>query len=206
MFHLIHHAVSNDSGSSSDSVAITGGAVGGVILLLTITVVLCIVMVCMRRSYMKKGSPVDDNTTKLNTDVTIDNNPSYDVTKANTLDHSYNTINPGSSDVPITINRSFNVPTKPYSKTSKDDYNYVQPNELVQHSELEGTIKMDTNPLYGVNIQEERAAATGSDTAHQSSHDATTEQYDYACVQDDHLLHHNTSANTTGDAKETLYY
>ena len=207
MFHLIHHAVSNESGSSSDSVAIIGGAVGGVILLLMITVVLCIVIVCVRRSHMKKGSPVDDNATKLNTDVTIDNNPSFDVTKANTLDHSYTTINPRGSDVPITINPSYNVPTKPYSKTSKDDYNYVQPDAFVQHSELENTIKMDTNPSYRVNIQEERAAATGSDTKpHQPSLDATTEQYDYACVQDDHLLHHNTSANTTGDAKETLYY
>ena len=203
---MIHHVVSNDSGSSSDSVAIIGGAVGGVILLLMITVMLCIVIVCMRRCHMKEGSPVDDNTTKLNTDVTIDNNPSYDATKANTLDHSYSTINPGGSDVPITINPSHNIPTKPYSKTSEDDYNYVQPNELVQHSELEGTIKMQTNPSYGVSVQEERVAATGSDTAHQSSHDAMTEQYDYACVQDDHLLHHNTSANTTGDAKETLYY
>ena len=160
----------------------------------------------MRRCHRERHYKVAYNTTKLNTDVTIDNNPSYDVTKANTLDHSYSTIKPGGSDVPITINPSYNTPTKPYSKTSEDDYNYVQPNEFVQHSNLEDTIKMDTNPSYGVNIQEERAAATGSDTAHQSSHDATTEQYDYAYVQDDHLLHHNTSANTTGDAKETLYY
>ena len=196
--------VSNDSGISSDIVAITGGAMGAVILLLMITLLLCIVMVCMRRSQMKKGSPVDDSATKLNTNVTIDNNPSCDVTKANTIDYSYSTTNPGGSDVPITINPSYNVHTKPYSKTSEGIYNYVQPNELVQHSELEDTIKMQTNPSYGVNIQEERAAATGSDTAHQSSHDATTEQYDYACVRGDHLLHHNTSANTTGDAKETL--
>ena len=198
--------VSNDTSSSSDNITIIGGAVGGVILLLMITVVLCIVIVCMRRSHMKKGSTVDGNATKLNTNVTIDNNPSYDVTEANTLDHSYSTIKPRGSDVPITSNPSYIVPyTKPYSKTSEDDYNYVQPNEFVQHSELEDNIKMQTNPSYGVSVQEERAAATGSDTAHQSSHDATTEQYDYACVQDDHLLHHNTSANTTGDAKEILY-
>ena len=196
----------NDSGSSSDIVAIISGAVGGVLLLLMITVMLCIVIVCIRRSHMKKGSTVDGNTTKLNTDLTIDNNPSYDITKTNTSDHSYSTIKPQGSDVPITSNPSYNVPTKPYSKTSEDDYNYVQPNEFVQHLELEGTIKMQTNPSYGVNIQEERVAATSSDTTHQSSHDAMTEQYDYACVQGDHLLHHNTSANTTGDAKETLYY
>ena len=160
----------------------------------------------IRRCHRERDYKVTYNTTKLNTDVTIHNNPSYDVTKANTLDHSYSTINPGGSDVPITINPSYDVPTKPYSKTSEDNYNYVQPNVFVQHSELEGVIKMNTNPLsYGVNIQEESAVAS-SDTAHQSSHDATTEQYDYAYVQDDHLLHHNTSANTTGDAKETLYY
>ena len=193
--------VSNDSGSSSDNIAIISGAVGGVILLLMIIVMLCIVIVSIRRCHIKKRSAVDDNTTKLDTDVTTDN-PSHNV-KTDTTDHLYSTIKAQGSNVPITINPSYNVPTKP---TREDDYKYVQPNEFVQHSELEDTIKMDTNPSYGVNIQEERAAATSSDTAHQSSHDATTEQYDYACVQDGHLLHHNTSANTTGDVKETLYY
>ena len=198
--------VSSDSGSSSDSSAIIGGAVGGVILLLMITVVLCIVIVCMRRCHRERDYKVAYNTTKLNTDVTIHNNPSYDITKANTLDDSYSTINPGGSDVPITVNPSYNVPTKPYNKTSEDDYNYVQPNEFVQHSNLEDNIKMDTNPSYGVNIQEKKATAMDIDTAHQLSHDTTTEQYDYACVQGDHLLHHNTSAITNDDAKETLYY
>ena len=205
---MLDTPVSNDSGSSSDSVAVIGGAVGGVILLLMIifTVVLYIVIVCIRRCHKQEDNKVTYNTTKLNANVTIDNNPSYNVTKANTLDQSYSAINPGGSDVPITINPSYNVPTKPYSKTSEDDYNYVQPNELVQHSGLEDTIKMDTNPSYGVNIQEERAAAAGLDTTHQSSYDVTAEQYDYALVQDDHLLHHNTSANATSDAKETPYY
>ena len=115
---------------------------------------------------MRKRLLFDDNLTKLNTDVTIDNNPLYDVTKAT---------------IKMQTNPSYDV--------------------------TKATIKMQTNPSYGVNIQEERAVATGSDTkAHQPSHDATTEQYDYTYVQDDHLLHHNTSANTTGDAKETLYY
>ena len=162
---------------------------------------LCIVIVSIRRCHIKKRSAVDDNATKLNTDVTTDN-PLHNV-KINTTDHLCSKIKAQGSNVPITINPSYNVHTKP---TCEDDYNYVQPNEFVQHSELEDTIKMDTNPSYGVNTQEERAAATGSDTTHQSSHDATTEQYDYACVRGDHLLHHNTSANTTGDAKETLYY
>ena len=44
------------------------------------------------------------------------------------MDYSYDTINPGGSDVPITTNSSYNVHTKPYSKTSEDEYNYVQPN------------------------------------------------------------------------------
>ena len=65
---------------------------------------------------------------------------------------------------------------------------------------------MDTNPSYGVSMREKRVTATSSDTAYQSSHDATTEQYDYAYVGGDQLLHHNTSANTTGDVKEPLYY
>ena len=112
-----------NSDNSSDSVAIIGGAVVGVVLLLMIIVVLCIVVLCMRRSHRKKGSHVVNNTTKINTNVTIENNPSYDITKANTVDHSYETINPGGSDVPITTNPSYNFHTKPYSKTSEDDYN-----------------------------------------------------------------------------------
>ena len=137
------------------------------------------------------------NATKLNTDVTIDNNPSYDVTKANTLDHSYSTINPGGSDVPITINPSYDVPTKPYSKTSEDDYNYVQPNEFVQHSNLEDTIKMDTNPSYGVSTGKDRETAFSTTVTNSD----TTKQYEDYYVCDDHLLHHNTPANTTGDVK-----
>ena len=196
-FILFDTIVSNDSGSSSDIVAVIGGAVGGVILLLTITVVLCIVIVCMRRCHRERDYKVTYNTTKLNTDVTIDNNPSYDVTKANTLDHSCSTINPGGSDVLITINPSYNVLTKPYSKTSEDDYNSVQPNELVQHSNLEDTIKMDTNLSYEVSTGKDRETAF-STTVKISD---TTKQYDYDYVCDGHLLHHNISANTTRDVK-----
>ena len=57
---------------------------GGVILLLMITVVLCIVILCVRRRH-RKEIPVDDkvfyNTSKLNTDVPVEYNPSYGVTK-----------------------------------------------------------------------------------------------------------------------------
>ena len=151
----------------------------------------------MRRCHRERDYQVAYNTTKLNTGVTIDNNPSYDVTKTNTLHHSYSTIKPGGSDVPITINPSYNVPTKPYSKTSEDDYNYVQPNEFVQHSNLEDTIKMDTNPSYEVSTGKDRETAF-STTVKNSD---TTKQYDYDYVCDDHLLHHNISANTTRDVK-----
>ena len=293
---------------------------------------------------MKEKFPVDDNIIKLDTDTTI--NPSCDVIKANTLDHSYSAIKPGGSDVPVTINQPYDVPTKLYSKTSEEDYNYVQPNGLIQHN-IHNSIKMNTDPAYGVsrgdtkihtdpaygvskedtkmdtdpayqvskgdtkmntdpaygvsrgdskmntdpayevskgdkmntdpayevskgdkmntdpayevskgdkmntdpayevskgdkmntdpayevskgdkmntdpayevskgdakmntdsayivNIKE-RVAAKVLNT--KASHDTTTEQYNYVCVRGDHLLHHNTSANTTGDAKDTLY-
>ena len=66
----------------------------------------------------------------------MDYNPSYDVTKATTVDCTYDdTIN---LDVPITTNPSYNVHTKPYSKTSEDDYNYVQPND----TDADGYIKI----------------------------------------------------------------
>ena len=41
----------------------------------------------MKRSHRKKGLHAVNNTTKLplNTNVTIDHNPSYDVTKVNTV-------------------------------------------------------------------------------------------------------------------------
>ena len=197
---LLDVPISSNSGSSSDSSAIIGGAVGGVILLLMITIVLCIVILCMRRCHRKGTFPADDRssniTTKLNENVAIENNPSYDVIKANTVGSLYNTIKPGDSDVPITANPSYAVPTKPYSKTSEDEYNYVQPN---QHSGLEDTIKMDTNPSYGV--------ITGDRTTAFSAHSdtkATTKQCDYDYVCDDHLLHHNTATNTTGDVKKDI--
>ena len=136
------------------------------------------------------------NTAKLNENVAIENNPSYDVTKANTVGSLYSTIKPGDSDVPITANPSYAVPTKPYSKTSEDEYNYAQPN---QHSGLEDTIKMDTNPSYGLTAGDRATAFSAhSDTK------ATTKQYDYDYVCDDRLLHHNTAANTTGDVKKYI--
>ena len=67
-----------------------------------IIVVLCIVILCIRRSRGKGDNKDIYSTSKHNTDVnvTMNNNPSYD------------------------------VHTKPYSKTSEDEYNYVQPNDV----------------------------------------------------------------------------
>ena len=86
---------------------------GGVILLLMITVVLCIMILCVRRSH-RKGIPMDDkvfyNTTKLNTDVSVEYNPSYGVTKKDN-----NIIKTGNPVVPTTTtNPVYNVPAKPY--------------------------------------------------------------------------------------------
>ena len=82
-FQLYHClCLLDDHSSSSDSSVIIIGTMGGVILLLIITIVMCIVILCVRCN--KKGaSPVDNkvfnNTTscKRNTNVTIENNPSY---------------------------------------------------------------------------------------------------------------------------------
>ena len=72
----------------------------------------------MRRCHRKGTVPMDNqvfyNRTKLNENVTIDNNPAYDVTKANTVGSLYSTIKPGDLDVPITANPSYAVPTKRY--------------------------------------------------------------------------------------------
>ena len=174
-----------------------------------ITVVLCIVILCMRRSYRKKQFSMDDKVyydfTNLNTNVKLDHNPSY---VATTPDHdtvAYSTVKPRDFSVsitsnpsyyiPFTSNPSYNVPTKPYSE---DEYNYVQPNEFDQHSDLDGSIEMDTNPSYGVGEDRTTVFSTTSDTkAGRSLYDATTEEYDYAYAHDDHLLHHNTTANIT---------
>ena len=77
--------------------------------------------------------------TKLNKDVPTEDNPSYGVIRA---DNS--TIKQGDLDG---INLYYNVPIKSYSKTSEDECNYVQPS---QHSHLMETVKMDSNPSYGV--------------------------------------------------------
>ena len=148
----------DDDSSSSDSdviIIIVIGTVGGVMLLLIITLVFCIVILCVRCN-MEGASVVNNkvfnNTTncKLKTNVTIENNPSYDVTKADTLD--YLSIKPEDLYVPITTNPSYSVPAKPHSITSKDEHNYEQFDEFNQYSGLEATITMDVNPSYEISI------------------------------------------------------
>ena len=59
---------------------------------------------------------------------------------------------------------------------------------------------MDTNPSYGVTTGGDRA--TGFN-AH-SNTKATTKQYDYDYVCEDRLLHLNTTASITGEAKRDI--
>ena len=74
---------------------------GVVILLLMIIVVLCVVILCMRRSHRKRDKKVLYNINKPNTNVAINNNPSCNVIKANTVDHEYSTIKPEGSYVSL---------------------------------------------------------------------------------------------------------
>ena len=137
--------------------------------------------------------------TKLNTAVTIQHNPSYDVTKTNTVDHH-------SSDVLVTPNPSYDVTTKPYSKATEDDYNYVQPNE---HSNSDEAIKLDINPSYGISRGKDRATPASIETvtksntkAHDSSHNATIVLCGYDYVHDDHFLRQDAATNGASDARK----
>ena len=186
--------LANSHGSSNDLAAFIGGAVGGFALLLMIIVLLCIVVLCMRRSHRKEDKNVSCNTAQLNTDVNFENNPSYDATQV---------IEPRDSDVPFTINPSYSVSTRSYSKTSEYIMcDYIQPDEFTQHSDLDGSIQMDTNPSYGVSIGKEKSTAldtTSDKITYRSSHDATAKEYDYAYASNDRFLH---PSSNTGGAKQ----
>ena len=184
------------SGSSSNTSAIIGGAVGGAILLLIIIVLMCSVILCMKRSHRKSTFPVDNKVHSKNANISMEKNPAYDVTTVNTMEHLYNTIKAGDSGIPITANPSYAAPTKP-SKASEDECNYTQPNECNEYLDLEDTIKMDTNPSYGVTTGDRTTASKPK-----SSHNATTKDYDYAYVHDDHLLYHNKATSTIEDSKK----
>ena len=109
------------------------------------------------------------------------------------------TIKPGNLDG---INLYYSTPLKTYSKTSEDEPNYTEP---IHHTE---TIKMDTNPAYGISMggdlgegvimdtnpsyrismKEGSATTAGNSNAksQQSSYNATTKQYDYAYTHVNH--------------------
>ena len=213
--------VLSDSGSRLDSGGVIGGVVGGVILLLMIAVVLCVVILCMRRSCKRKVFSVGDNVhydianLKQNAAGTKNHNASRDVT-APDLVH-YSTIKPRARNseisitsnpsyyVPLTTNPSYNVATKPYKE---DEYNYVQPDELNQHSDLDGSVEICDNPSYGVNIGEDRATvfnAASDATAHHLSPNVATEDYDYAYAPNDHILHHSASVTDNANVTNSTY-
>lgn len=138
----------------------------------------------MIRCHKKEGKKVSCNIAQLNTDVSIENNPSYDF---NSVRHLV---------VPITANPSYSDPTRPYSKTSEDTYNYVQPNEFAQNLGLDTPTEMETNPSYEVRIGKEKSTAlsTTSDTrTYQSSHDAAAMEYDDIYASSDNVLHHTSN-------------
>jgi len=210
--------MSSNSGTSSDSGGVIGGVVAGVIMLFTITVVLCAMILILRRSRKRKACSGDEKVyyditnLKLNTAVTMNHNPSHGVTAPNLA--AYSTIKPRTRNsdisitsnpsyyVPLTANPSYNVPTKPYSE---DEYNYVQPNELNKHS---GSIEICDNPSYGVSIGEDRAAAfsaTLDAKAHQLPPNDATKDYDYAYVHNDHILHHSASVTDNTNVTNSPY-
>jgi len=168
-----------------------------------IAIVLCVVMLFIKRSHEKGKFPIEydkafNDTTKVNTAITIKHNPSYDLIKTNRVDYSLN--------VPVTSNPSYGVTTKPYSKATEDDYNYVQPNE---HSDLHAAIKLDINPSYGISRGKDRATPASIETvtksntkAHDSSHNATIVLCGYDYVHDDHFLRQNVATNAASDTRK----
>ena len=205
--HLIGIPTSISTGSSTDNRIIIVASMGGVILVLVVTtMLLCIVMLCVKRSYKEKASSqrLSYNASKLHKDIPIEQNPSYDV-----IEMANGTIKRGDADIPITTNPSYAAAAKPYSKASEDEYNYVQTNVSDEYLDLEDTIKMDTNPSYGVTTGDRKTAFNSSDSmTHQPSRNTTTNEYDYANVHDDYLLHHSTAINTdtSGGVKEESHY
>ena len=179
---------------------------GGVILLLMITVVLCIVILCVRRCHRKR-IPVDDkvfyNTTKLNTDVPVEYNPSYGVTKKDN-----NIIKTGNPVVSITTNPVYNVPAKPYMNINEDECDYAQTS---QHSDLNESVKMYSNPSYKASMGKNKATpfstnVTNSVTkTHHESCMTNCKQYNYSYV---HIYngsvqpHYNRATNATDSTEK----
>jgi len=194
-----------------DEGVIISASIGGVILLLMpVTLVLCIVMLCMKSPYKRKKSPsfvkASFSTTKLRNSIATEHDASYN----NIIEVISSTIKREDlADVPITINPSYGIPIKPYynSKPSEDEYSYVQPDEFNQCSDLDVSIKMHANPSYGVCILGDGSAAFNASVieACQSLHvddDAAITEYDYAYAHNNHLLCQNIENNTSAASDE----
>ena len=176
------------SNSHSATSAIIGGTMGAVILLLLIIVVLCAVVLCVNRT--RNASPTDHYS------------PSYD----DTLNYGlYSTIKPIELDV-ITTNRSYNIPTKPHSKSNEDEYTYVQPDHCIRPSDLEDDVKMDANPSYGVSTVEDRVTGfktTAADTDTRPHHSPQQDDYDdvIAITNNDGIEENNAQIHTIVNQK-----
>ena len=137
---------------------------GAVILLLIIIMVMCIVILCMRRSNKTESSNaynnIFHNTARLN---------SY-VTKNETMDYLNNTSN---KDSKVTI-PSYAVQMMPCSKTSENEYDTIQANDLTQHADLEKFVRMDND--HGISIEDSTPFTTADSdtTAYQSLHHMVT--------------------------------
>ena len=177
------HVASDESDGSDITSAAIGGAVGGLVVFLLLTV-LCIVVVFVKWSHRKQSYSTDKNrvydepstaavivpnavyTTDNTADyeyitndqiispyihdgVKMESNPSYGITRSST--------NKLDSDVIIQPNPSYGV-TKPTSKTSEDQYSYVQSNEFVRDPPVHHHTTMEDNPSYGLNRSEYKTA------------------------------------------------
>ena len=167
----------------------------------------------MKNPHKRKKAPsfvkASFSTTKLH-----NNNASEHDTSYNIIEVTSSTIKRGDlADVSFTVNPSYGIPVKPYyrSKPSEDEYSYVQPDEFNQHSDLDGSIKMQSNPSYGVCIIGDGLNNSVIIEACQSLHvedDATVTEYDYAYAHNNHLLCQTTEENSNslksvaGDGKE----
>ena len=178
----------SDSSSDTSAIIIISGVVGGVILLLIITMVLCTVVLCVRRSCRKKKFHVYDQVlysrTILNTSVVINQNPLYDVSNANKVDTFHEA-----------RDSNINSPSS-HSAIYEEAHNY-------EYACPQDVIEMDTNSSFGVCTVENRAPVFNGNQNHQpsdSSHDH--DHYNYIIHDDATQLHHNTSA--TGDVEDEI--
>ena len=123
-YHVLLHTDTNDNGSNLNTGAIIGGVVGGIALMTTIG--LCIFIAQKKRVNRKKLLHADE-TIAPNKTVNVYNS-SYDATRNELTDHLYSTIKVN-SNIPM-----YATPTVSCTKTSKNVYDYVQSDELVEET------------------------------------------------------------------------